>query len=488
MNKKKFLLLPFLALALMSCSNDAGDDGLSSWLSNQGMPSSYKVQTVTVNDLNPLSAEVSQDSLPRSAWTRGFFGALSGMSHDLFLDFGMDSASLAKVNAGDSGKSLLFLYLVKSFYESEFLPSDYFPIKEDLKLNVSWILSDKLSGGELNDVASLNDSVWFHELESWKAKTTADTTVSISVNKKGSTLADSILTLEMPKALVNEIRKKPGNRRLQLRVSAPEASHVYRIEGAGHMSRFPRFRLVSFKNDTTFNYVSYEPNRAATISLSREECSDCIVLHGGAFDTLKVEFPSKPILKALSDFYGDEFPYSVGDSNDVRQAVVMAQLTFYRDDSKGERELGMPLQVVAGSYMDSAETVVLRKESYKLDKPRIAKSEHPNMLFHEGDSISLQVTAGLRDFINKASDGRTFKMTMRLGFPVLTTRDTVFSPRVSGKKDSIYLFNGETMYVSQGDTINVLFSDFDYARYDWTSIRNKPATLKLWLASKRGDK
>jgi hypothetical protein len=33
----------------------------------------------------------------------------------------------------------------------------------------------------------------------------------------------------------------------------------------------------------------------------------------------------------------------------------------------------------------------------------------------------------------------------------------------------------------------VFFSQFDYARYDFTEIMKKPATLKLWLASKRGD-
>lgn len=488
MNKKKLLLLPFLTLAMWACSNDAGNDGLSSWLSDQGMPSSYKVQAVTVNDLNPLSAEVYLDTLPKSAWTRGFLGAMSGVSHDLVLDLGMDSASLAKVNSGDSGKALLFLHLVKSFYESEYLPSNYFPIKEDLKLNVSWILSDKLTGKELNNVESLEDSVWFYELESWKAKSTADTTVSVSIKKKGSHIADSVLTLELPKALVNEVRKSSGNRRLQLRVSAPEASHVYRFEGAGHVSRFPRFRLVSFKNDSTYNYVSYEPKRAATVSVSHEECSDCLVLHGGVYDSLVVEFPSKPIMKALSDFYGDEFPYAVGDSNDVRQAVVMAQLTFFRDDSKGSNELGMPLQIVSSSYMDSAETIVRRKEDYKLNKPRIVESGHPNMVFYEGDSIALQVTAGMRDFINKASDGRTFKMMMRLGRPVLLDKDTLFYDRVSSKKDTISLSNGDTKYIAQGDTVSVFFDDYDYARYDWTSIRNKPATLKLWLASKRGDK
>ena len=41
--------------------------------------------------------------------------------------------------------------------------------------------------------------------------------------------------------------------------------------------------------------------------------------------------------------------------------------------------------------------------------------------------------------------------------------------------------------VDQGDTLDVFFSEHDYARYDFTSIKNKPVTLKLWLASKRGE-
>ena len=196
------------------------------------------------------------------------------------------------------------------------------------------------------------------------------------------------------------------------------------------------------------------------------------MVHGGAYDSLVVEFPSKPILNALSDFYGDEFPYTKGDSNDVRQAVVMAQMTFYRDDFKGDNELGLPLQVLAASFLDSADEVVCRRENYKLDKPRILESGHPNMVFYDGDSVSLQVTAGMRDFINKASDGRTFKMMMRLGVPVLLDKDTVYTNRIE----------------SNGDTLRVSFQEFDYARYDFSTIKSKPATLKLWLASKRGEK
>jgi hypothetical protein len=466
--KKKFILFPLLALLLSSCLFDTDDEGLSNWLSDQGMPSDYKVQTVSVSNLKPVSAKVYRDTLPVNARVTGTLGARSGVLHDLVLDFGIDSAFLARIKSADSSRSILSLYLVDSYYRSDYLPSSILPIEEDIKLNVSWILSDKLSNSELDDLEDIKDSVWFHELMSWKAKKVADTIVSVSIGK-----TDTLhLTLELPNALSEDIRKQSGNRRLQLRLSAPEASNVFRVYGPWHSVYFPRFRLEAMNDDTTYKYATYIPFHAASIAETQEKCADCLVLHGGGYDSLEVEFPSKPILKALSDFYGDEFPYTKGDSNDVRQAVVMAQMTFPRDDSEGESELGLPIQVVAASFLDSADEVVCRREYYKLDKPRILESGHPNMVFYEGDSLSLQVTYGMRDFINRASDGRNFKMMMRLGVPVLLDKDTVFTDRID----------------SDGDTVRVSFQQFDYARYDFSSIKSKPATLKLWLASKRGGK
>ena len=483
MNKKKFILFPLFALLLSSCLFDTDDDGLSSWLSDQGMPSNYKVQTVTVSDLKPVSAEVYSNTLPVNAKVTGLFGARSGLSHDLVFDFGIDSSFLARAKSADSSKSFLLFYLVDSYYKSSYLPSSVLPIKEDVKLKVSWIISDKLSNGEFDDLEDIKDSVWFDELESWKAKKSADTTVTISVGKKDSLL----LTLPLPKALSEDIRKYSGNRRLQLRLSAPEASNVFRVYGPWHSTYFPRFRLEAMNKDTTSKYASYIPIHAASIAKNQEKCSDCLVLHGGGFDSLEVEFPSKPILKALSKFYGDEFPYTKGDSNDVRQAVVMAQLTFFRDDSKGENELGLPIRIISGSFVDSAGVSVYRRETYKLDRARIYESGHPNMVFYEGDSVSLQVTAGMRDFINKASDGRSFKMMMRLGVSMLLDKDTTFQDTIVTQAESVRLANGESISLASGDTLQTYFSDFDYARYDFTSIKKKPATLKLWLDSKRGE-
>ena len=480
MNKKKFILFPLLAFVLSSCLFDTDDEGLSNWLSDQGMPSSYKVQTLTVGDLSPLSAEVYRDTLPKSAWRRGVFGAANGISYDAVFDFALDSAYLDTLASSDSAKSSLYLKLLDSYYDDYYVPSNFFPIKEELQLNVSWILSDKLSKIEFDTLGNASsDSAWSHELESWNAKNSVDMKYSVTINKKDSL----ILKFDMPKALVDEIHKNKGNRRLQLRLSAPKAKHIYRFYGAGSVTLYPQLVLVA--QGKKEYPKSYGPKRAVNIYSSHEDCSDCLVLHGGNYDTLMLEFPSKPILKALSDFYGDEFPYTVGDSNDVRQAVVMAVMTFFRDDSKGSQEMNLPIWVQAGSYLDSADTSVFNWEGYKKNYAKIDSFGHPNVVFYPGDSLSLQVTYGMRDFINRASDGRTFKMMMILRNSVVFDKDANFSDHVVNKADTIRIANGDTIKVASGDTLQVFSSDVDYARYDFSTIKSKPATLKLWLASKR---
>ena len=466
--KKKFILLSFLAvwaIALSACLFDSDENALSSWLSDQGMPDSYKVQTLSIEDLTPISAEVFLDTTPRSANDRAIFGRSANIQHDFVMDFGFDKGLLGTLKKADSAASFLFLRLLPSLYKSKYFPKDSFPIEEDLSVKVSWKLTRSKKSSFLDDVMKITDSEWHKSLLKWKPDMTVDTTYSISIGKK-----DSTLTLVLPRALIDSIRSEVSLCRLQLRLSAPEAKHVYRFYGPNYLYG-PQFRMTTL-SDTTFTYRNVTPFRVADVIKSQEDCSDCQVLHGGVFDSMVVEFPSEPIMKGLSEFYGDDFPYNLGDGNDVRQAVVLAQMTFSRDDeSQGFSELGRPIQVVVGSFMDSATTTFRKMEEYKLNKKLITKEGHPNMVFHEGDSLTLQVTYGMREFINKASDGRTFKMMMRLGYPVLQEKDDAYKNYITSKGDTSYVF----------------LSQFDYARYDFTESMKKPATLKLWLASKRGN-
>jgi hypothetical protein len=109
-------------------------------------------------------------------------------------------------------------------------------------------------------------------------------------------------------------------------------------------------------------------------------------------------------------------------------------------------------------------------ESYKPNRKEIVETGHPNMVFFEGDSLSLQVTYGMRDLINQAKDGRNFKMMVRLGWPVLQAKDSAYVDYITSDGDSSYVF----------------FNHFDYARYDFSTTFSQPASLKLWLATKRG--
>ncbi len=462
---KKFLVvfLSLIALGLTACIFDSDETVMASWLSDQGIPSGYKVQTLSVGDLTPVSAEVFLDSAPKLANDRAVLGTTANVSHDLVFDASFyDPVFFDDLKKSDSAEAHLALRVLKPFYLSKSFPADSLPLKEDVSLKISWKLEKGASKSFVDSVAEIPDSLWLKSLTKWKPDTTADTTVSFTVSSK-----DTIVRIKIPSSFVSAMKKISKACRLQLRLSAPEASRTYRFYGA--MSAFYPKLWVTLPE--TKSYSEFDPFRMAHLVSNKEACTDCAVLHGGVYDSLVVEYESAPIMKALSDFYGDEFPYAVGNGDDVRQTVVLAQMTFARDDSQGTSELGLPIQVVVGSYVDSAGKSVRKMEAYKLNKDLIASKGHPNMVFYDGDSLTLQVTYGLRDFINRARDGRTFKMMMRLGYPVLQPKDSSYSDHVTSKKDTSYVF----------------FSHFDHARYDFSSAMKQPSTLKLWLANKRGD-
>lgn len=467
--KKKVVLLSFLtilALTLSACLFDSDNNALSGWLKDQGLPDSYRVQTLTVDGLLPVSAKTYEGRKVFSASDRALLGAQAGISRDLVLDIAFrDSAFFAELDNADSAISFVALYVFNSFYTADEFPSDSLPYEETLEMNVSWKVERGKSKDFNDSIAKIADSTWHAELEEWEADNSADTTYEISVGAK-----DSVVTFVLPLAIMEDIKKAGPACRLQIRLSAPNAKHMYRFYGSSNASFATIFRMRTFL-DEEYKDKAASPFRMANVLTYNEDCGDCLVLHGGAFDSLVVEFPSKEIMEALAEFYGDDFPFAEGDGFDVRQAVVLAQLTFARDDSGSESELGLPVQVVVGSFIDSMGTELRKMENYKLNRPQVVESGHPNMVFFDGDSLSLQVTLGMRSFINQARNGDNFKMMLRLGFPVLQA------------KDSTYM-NYET---AEGDTSFVFLGVFDYNRYDFTSMMNQPATLKLWLATKRGE-
>ena len=477
--KKNIAFLSFLvvwAIALSACLFDSDDSALSSWLKDQGLPDSYNVQTLTVDGLAPVTAKAYRGNMVFNAYDRSVFGTQAGLTHDIVFDIAFtDPEFFDEFSDADSAAAFILFYVLTPFYTADAFPSDSLPYEESLDLKVEWKLDKGKGKGFVDSISKINLSMWQSDLKEWKADNSADTTVEITIaSKKDLKKMEETpeLRVHMPSALIKEMKELNSACRLQLRLSAPEAKHLYRFYGTSIVSFWPLFRMRTV-SDSSFKDVT--PFRINNVVTYNDSCDDCLLLHGGTFDSIVVEYPSEKILEALSDFYGDAFPFDKGDGNDVRQAVVLAQLTMPRDDSEGYSELGLPIQVVVGSYLDSLGTEVRTMEKYKVNRKQVAEVGHPNMVFYDGDSLSLQVTYGLRDIINQAKDGRNFKMMVRLGYPILQANDSLYENHevkdsITGTKDTSYVF----------------FDHFDYARYDFGTTFSQPATLKLWLATKRG--
>ncbi len=476
------LALLLVAFALSACIFESDDDGLQNWLADQGMPSSYKVQTLTVSDLTADSVKVFMDTTPLTANLRATFGRVSNLSHDLVMDYAFetpDSSFVAKFKASDTAGAVLRLHWQTDFYNSSRLSKKMAAFEEDVDVTVSWKMDRSNRPDDfLDSIADIEDSVWYEDLSHWKPSGSVDTVYKV---KKVKAKRDTTLFLPLPSALVKDLKKMKGATRLQLRISAPEAPREYRFWGSG--TDYPPILAVFGDSNETFMPT---PFRMASIVKNQEECPECLTLHSGVIDSLVVSLPSEPILKALADFYGDEFPSK--DENDVRQTVIQAQLTMPRDDSQGENQMGLPMQVIVGSFVDSTDGVVRRMESYAFDKKAVVKNGHQNLVFHKGDSLNLLLPNGFRDFINKAADGRSMKFIMRLyPYPFLQEKDSVYAIHIDTYRDTSFNEKGDTVYTTRKDTVNKYFDYVDYARYDFSTLVTQPMTLKLWLTSKRRD-
>ncbi len=468
-------LLPMLFLA--SCIFDSNGDALVSWLDDQGFPSNYLVQTIEIDDISLDSYRIGFDSTPRLQYYQGVFGAGNGFSHDLVLDFGFRDKSFFAQFGADSAKdyraAFLALYPDSGFYARAGL-KDSLPIRETLDVKISWILETGTGSGFIDSVGGTKDSAWIANLrESFVSADSADTTFSLKISQ-----LDSALRLDLPKAFYESLAKVKDAARLQLKISAPEAKRVYRFYGpSADVVPFLRIKAYSRDADSTGSslrrdvYKNVWAFRSAIVSTRTETCSDCIVLHGGVLESLLVEIPSDKILSALGDFYGDSFPYTEGDSVDVRQAVVLAQLSMPRSSSKDGSELGFPVQVVASTFVDSSGHDMQSSEVYKLNKSYIKKYGHPNLVFLDGDTLGLQLTDGMRSFINRAGKGSKMRVVLRMGYSMLSPYDTLYYDHVTDK----------------GDSVRIFLDHYTYSRYDFTDYIGQPMNLKLWLATKRGD-
>lgn len=459
MKKSVLLFGLFFLLVLSACDSDR--TGTSAWLKDQGFPMNYEVQTLTIGGLK-ASAQVGFDSIPRKQSYQGVLGKVSNVNHELVFDIGFrDSSFFSRFAKSDSIAAFIALYLDADFYTKTGF--DSLPLKENLELKISWILDAGNGRPFIDSIGSIKDSVWLSELRGWDKPESFDTVYALSLSS-----LDSVIRLDLPEVLIKQLAKVKDGLRLQLRLSSENSKRLYRLTGP-NSDRYPLFRLRVTNED--FKTVS--PFRMALVSTKQESCSGCPVLHGGILDSMVVALPGKDILKALSEFYNDSFPNPIGDGIDVRQAVVMAQLIMQKTDTEEGSEIGFPVQVAVASITldDAGDDYAQTSESYKLNQKLIHENGHPNLVFCPGDSLFLQVTSGMRSYINNAvNEEDSLRVVLRLGYSMLEPNDTLYYNYVN----------------SEGDSIRIFLNHLTYSRYDFSESIKNPMQLKLWLATKRG--
>ena len=128
------------------------------------------------------------------------------------------------------------------------------------------------------------------------------------------------------------------------------------------------------------------------------------------------------------------------------KTVVFAQLILPKSSDTTGSELGHPMPVF------------VYNEEYKIDEDFVKVHGHPNLLFWESDTLKLQVTKKLRNYVKAAKLQDTIGFTLRLGNPMLNPT-------------SLSFFNSN------------FSSRPAYASYDfYTALKGDKAKLRLWYA------
>jgi hypothetical protein len=87
------------------------------------------------------------------------------------------------------------------FYKDKNIPVERLPIKEKLKVQVSWTLRKGKSKAFVDSLASVSDSAWQRGMQNWEPDLVVDTTYSIKVKK-----ADTLVYFDMPEAFLDSIK------------------------------------------------------------------------------------------------------------------------------------------------------------------------------------------------------------------------------------------------------------------------------------------
>ena len=167
--------------------------------------------------------------------------------------------------------------------------------------------------------------------------------------------------------------------------------------------------------------------RVAQKTSVKKQCDLC--LHAGVRESLDV------VLK-------------VDDKDKIKagKTVVFAQLVLPKSSDITGSELGHPVPVLVFN------------EAYRIDTAFVETHGHPNLVFWEGDTLKLQVTRNLRNYVNATNLPDTLSFTLSLENPMLNPKSPSFFSSAN--------FSSRPAYAS----------------YDFSTAFEGKAKLRLWYA------
>jgi len=398
----RLFLILFLCVVFAACSSGEDSVALNEWFGDRGIASSYGLQPEDIY-LSVTNSSKDVDTAAFLVSSIATLGNANGIEQSLY--FGLEVTRRLS--------SVWKLRTDTTFY-SDFYSSEFPDEQKTLDAEFCWLVENETQ----------HDTTWLKFSEPFEPENCKPIK---SFEWQAGTSQDAFFV-----SLPDEF--------LDLRRSAQ----------ADTLRLLTRIRLLT---DNTILRIA-PPSRAAILmpgdiqGLQRvgqktsisDACTYC--LYAGIGESLSLAF-------------------DVSEEDKIKIAgkpMVFAELILPKSNEETS-ELKSPLPVFVSSNVSS--------EGYRVDTAYVNEhGYHPNLVFWEGDSLRLQVTQSLRNYVNATNSRDTIRFTLRLGTPMLNPRSHSFA-------------NSRT---------NRVFSDRSaFALYDFSSALAEPVKLRLWFAD-FGDK
>jgi len=475
-------------LGVFSCVFDDGKDA-TSWIKQSGLPTEIGVDTLVFDNVAPLSVSIGHDSIPFKANSVGGLGNAQGVQQELFLQIAsIDSAALTWLKGGDSSWASLRLTLDSAFYR-EFATKFTMPLVDDATMRISWDLVSGITKSNKDSIVAASDSLWLTSLqkvvrgqEQWD---TGSVVIPLNLKKRYSSFE-----FRLPDSLQAALKAAKGYFNLRLRLRLDDSYRIYRIQGpSSGMDGEPLvfFHRISAGDTVASSYTGLGDSTTVWMRMAQagvvKEQSNHLLLHGGMYESLYVDIPSDLIWQALKAKLGDSLSNLDGhlDSLYVDQLVLMAAIDLPAETATNGSELGLPVPVLAYSYIDSAVALAAGitpgriTETRRVDTTDIKANGRSNLIFYAPrDTVSLQITQGLRHWLETARYGGTgLHAGVRLNWLPL------WSPKDYHSADYSEVVNSDTTDVK-------VYSAYPaYSRWDLGNPDSLRFRLRVWLTEKR---